>query len=136
MSSGSDNANSCIMAESASTVIASAAATVAITLIARQPLGENFIQQFLVYGGTVALAENVTSMIYPRLMAFIQKEASQKSAGSLEQLAVRGGAVFGISYLMFMLAGTPSIAMAGGAAIGSIVGQVAYDSIIAGKLKA
>lgn len=124
------------MAESASTVIASAAATVAITLIARQPLGENFIQQFMVYGGTVALAESVTSMIYPRLLAFVEKEAKQKSAGSVEMLALRGGAVFGISYLMFMLAGTPSFMMAGGAAIGSVIGQVAYDSIMAGKLKA
>lgn len=123
------------MAEAGSILVAAAAGTLAVTLIARQPLAVgSFMQQFLVYGGTVAIAECATSLVYPRLSAFILKEAGAKDSTAAD-MAMRAGAVFGISYAGFMLAGTPSLAFAGGAAIGSVAGGIAYDSILAGKLK-
>lgn len=125
-----------ISAEGAATVIAAAAGTLAVTLIAREPLGVgSFVQQFLVYGGTVALAESAATFVMPRLKAFLMKEAGAKSVSNMEDMAMRAGAVFGISYGLFMLAGTPSVAFAGGAALGSVAGGIAYDSILAGKLK-
>lgn len=125
-----------ISAEGAATLVAGAAATLAVTLIAREPLGVgSFAQQFLVYGGSVAIAESAATMVMPRLKAFLTKEAGAKGTTNIEDMAMRAGAVFGISYGLFMLAGAPSVVFAGGAALGSVAGAIAYDSILAGKLK-
>lgn len=119
------------MAESAGTLVSAAVATLAVTIIAREPLGAGFVQQFIVYGGSVALAETAATMVMPRLQRMLEKGSSTTT----ENIVIRAGAVFGITYGLFMLAGTPSLVFAGGAAIGTVAGSIAHDSILAKKFQ-